>query len=109
MRTVSLLVKEPDSLSFSISRSRARPRSEEHTSELQSPYELVCRLLFEKRNKYSYPHFLRTNGIWFERGCDQYLRRDFELEQRRNLQRYRQDSRRKSCRYHCLASRFVVG
>src|SRR5437867_7117528 len=26
-----------------------RPRSEEHTSELQSPYDLVCRLLLEKR------------------------------------------------------------
>src|SRR5438094_3260952 len=26
------------------------PRSEEHTSELQSPYELVCRLLLEKKN-----------------------------------------------------------
>src|SRR5438094_6768713 len=25
-------------------------RSEEHTSELQSPYELVCRLLLEKKN-----------------------------------------------------------
>src|SRR5207248_6080303 len=25
--------------------SEARPRSEEHTSELQSPYDLVCRLL----------------------------------------------------------------
>src|SRR5437867_6105189 len=25
------------------------PRSEEHTSELQSPYELVCRLLLEKK------------------------------------------------------------
>src|SRR5438094_3991725 len=25
------------------------PRSEEHTSELQSPYELVCRLLLEKQ------------------------------------------------------------
>src|SRR5207248_11472206 len=24
-----------------------RPRSEEHTSELQSPYDLVCRLLLE--------------------------------------------------------------
>src|SRR5437867_10754983 len=30
---------------------RARPaRSEEHTSELQSPYDLVCRLLLEKKN-----------------------------------------------------------
>src|SRR5207248_11787460 len=27
----------------------ARGRSEEHTSELQSPYELVCRLLLEKK------------------------------------------------------------
>src|SRR5207248_10249282 len=28
-----------------------RGRSEEHTSELQSPYDLVCRLLLEKKNK----------------------------------------------------------
>src|SRR5437867_9284642 len=27
-----------------------RKRSEEHTSELQSPYDLVCRLLLEKKN-----------------------------------------------------------
>src|SRR5256885_6173095 len=27
------------------------PRSEEHTSELQSPCNLVCRLLLEKKNK----------------------------------------------------------
>src|SRR6266516_3479345 len=26
-------------------------RSEEHTSELQSPYDLVCSLLLEKKNK----------------------------------------------------------
>src|SRR6266705_6505600 len=26
-----------------------RPRSEEHTSELQSPHDLVCRLLREKK------------------------------------------------------------
>src|SRR5437762_10086977 len=35
--------------------SRAKPtdlkRSEEHTSELQSPMYLVCRLLLEKKNK----------------------------------------------------------
>src|SRR5438094_7099163 len=30
---------------------RARIRSEEHTSELQSPYDLVCRLLLEKKKK----------------------------------------------------------
>src|SRR5207248_6310969 len=28
-----------------------RGRSEEHTSELQSPYDLVCRLLLEKKKK----------------------------------------------------------
>src|SRR5438067_6889875 len=27
------------------------PRSEEHTSELQSRFDLVCRLLLEKKNK----------------------------------------------------------
>src|SRR5256885_10872095 len=34
-------------------------RSEEHTSELQSPCNLVCRLLLEKKNTlrfYIYPH-----------------------------------------------------
>src|SRR5256885_12218408 len=29
-----------------------RNRSEEHTSELQSPCNLVCRLLLEKKNNY---------------------------------------------------------
>src|SRR5438094_6421211 len=28
-----------------------RARSEEHTSELQSPYDIVCRLLLEKKKK----------------------------------------------------------
>src|SRR2546426_2408372 len=32
-------------------RRRAEPRSEEHTSELQSPCNLVCRLLLEKKKK----------------------------------------------------------
>src|SRR5256885_11043035 len=31
--------------------SAGRPRSEEHTSELQSPCNLVCRLLLEKKKK----------------------------------------------------------
>src|SRR5437879_13214365 len=33
-------------------RPRADARSEEHTSELQSPMYLVCRLLLEKKNMY---------------------------------------------------------
>src|SRR5256885_3636431 len=31
----------------------APPRSEEHTSELQSPCNLVCRLLLEKKKKHA--------------------------------------------------------
>src|SRR2546430_5751029 len=33
-----------------------RNRSEEHTSELQSQSNLVCRLLLEKKKKKRYPH-----------------------------------------------------
>src|SRR5690348_17893053 len=36
-------------------RSRASMRSEEHTSELQSPVHLVCRLLLEKKKKKQEP------------------------------------------------------
>src|SRR5256885_8054607 len=36
------------------SRAPAAPRSEEHTSELQSPCNLVCRLLLEKKKKKSH-------------------------------------------------------
>src|SRR5256885_9720488 len=34
---------------FELASRRALPRSEEHTSELQSPCNLVCRLLLEKK------------------------------------------------------------
>src|SRR6266446_10264318 len=37
--------------SRSCARSRRSLRSEEHTSELQSPCNLVCRLLLEKKKK----------------------------------------------------------
>src|SRR5258708_9678559 len=33
---------------------RHRARSEEHTSELQSPDHLVCRLLLEKKKNYNF-------------------------------------------------------
>src|ERR1039458_9037318 len=39
-----------------------RPRSEEHTSELQSLRHLVCRLLLEK-NK------IQKAGTWLSRSC----------------------------------------
>src|SRR5438876_4601025 len=35
---------------------RKWPRSEEHTSELQSPVHLVCRLLLEKKNHHAQPN-----------------------------------------------------
>src|SRR5205807_4697284 len=43
-------------------------RSEEHTSELQSPCNLVCRLLLEKKNAAAYvgpnvEHRLGTHGL----------------------------------------------
>src|SRR5256885_13304238 len=37
--------------SFKSSSNSGEPRSEEHTSELQSPCNLVCRLLLEKKKK----------------------------------------------------------
>ena len=40
---------------------RAEQRSEEHTSELQSLTNLVCRLLLEKKNKFNlqfYPSYI---------------------------------------------------
>src|SRR5690349_24004362 len=36
------------------------PRSEEHTSELQSRRDLVCRLLLEKKKKQKYHHNYNT-------------------------------------------------
>src|SRR5438876_3214128 len=43
---VKLLIRRP-----APSRSFTSKRSEEHTSELQSPVHLVCRLLLEKKKK----------------------------------------------------------
>src|ERR1041385_9300752 len=42
---------------------RARIRSEEHTSELQSRLHLVCRLLLEKKKKYRLCSLL-TDSYW---------------------------------------------
>src|SRR5688572_31814915 len=45
-------------------RAAARSRSQEHTSELQSQSNLVCRLLLEKKNN-SHPEHL-TRHYWDE-------------------------------------------
>src|SRR5256885_10288825 len=37
-------------------------RSEEHTSELQSPCNLVCRLLLEKKKNNNYPQSILVRG-----------------------------------------------
>src|SRR5215216_7416254 len=42
---------------------RAPPRSEEHTSELQSPDHLVCRLLLEKKKKQHKTHNTKQTNI----------------------------------------------
>src|SRR5256885_6665139 len=38
-------------------------RSEEHTSELQSPCNLVCRLLLEKKKSYPPPQLTSAPGL----------------------------------------------
>src|SRR5260363_414296 len=47
----------------------AGPRSEEHTSELQSPDHLVCRLLLEKKQRKQIPRpYNNTNTLQAARG-----------------------------------------
>src|SRR5689334_24537112 len=41
-------------IGIAVSPSHRASRSEEHTSELQSQFHLVCRLLLEKKNKVDY-------------------------------------------------------
>src|SRR5438309_3502242 len=43
--------------------SSTRTRSEEHTSELQSQFHLVCRLLLEKKNKSEQPASLLRSEL----------------------------------------------
>src|SRR5207248_9485829 len=50
-KATRVLVVTPASLKTEWEEQIQRFRSEEHTSELQSPYDLVCRLLLEKKKK----------------------------------------------------------
>src|SRR5256885_12981706 len=43
-----------------------RPRSEEHTSELQSPCNLVCRLLLEKKKKNDHRDIVNESERFFQ-------------------------------------------
>src|SRR2546430_13377509 len=51
---------------YRMGRHRKGPRSEEHTSELQSQSNLVCRLLLEKK---TYPHLQPHVDSIFELGA----------------------------------------
>src|SRR2546426_7118579 len=48
------------------------PRSEEHTSELQSPCNLVCRLLLEKKKKKNERRLPQENTMRETDYCDQW-------------------------------------
>src|SRR5690348_17552303 len=50
-RVVVYLNDQPGAKADDVRVSGAAKRSEEHTSELQSPVHLVCRLLLEKKKK----------------------------------------------------------
>src|SRR5437762_4711858 len=59
--TKAILMKRPDFLlqagiAGSLDENLALTRSEEHTSELQSPMYLVCRLLLEKKKNIKKKH-----------------------------------------------------
>src|SRR5207248_5605009 len=49
-RSAAARGRDPQSAAGGAQRGADRGRSEEHSSELQSPYDLVCRLLLEKKN-----------------------------------------------------------
>src|SRR5207248_6256735 len=53
--------------------SRDGARSEEHTSELQSPYDLVCRLLLEKKKNKYHKNSSQTKTLL--RQCDAHIMR----------------------------------
>src|SRR6266516_7548799 len=49
--TIATTLEPRSALTVALRPASAHPQSEEHTSELQSPYDLVCRLLLEKKKK----------------------------------------------------------
>src|SRR2546426_2069755 len=54
----------PPGRSDCLASSSARCRSEEHTSELQSPCNLVCRLLLEKKKRKASLTNWSTSAFW---------------------------------------------
>src|SRR5258708_31617855 len=62
----SLLRREPRARTLEIHRLVQAVRSEEHTSELQSPDHLVCRLLLEKKNLQKRTHATHNHPSWLQ-------------------------------------------
>src|SRR5277367_7194477 len=58
---ILLQIHRPDHKMFSFDTVKAGSRSEEHTSELQSHHELVCRLLLEKKKTDKQAPMPKTN------------------------------------------------
>src|SRR6202521_1436081 len=64
----------------------AGARSEEHTSELQSPQNLVCRLLLEKKRKQSSAHRETPNSyVTYRAGASRSVARRTLRTRRRSL------------------------
>src|SRR5258708_23286417 len=57
------LATAPSDLPASSATDRCDRRSEEHTSELQSPDHLVCRLLLEKKKKKKHRQVCRRHTV----------------------------------------------
>src|SRR5256885_11946403 len=55
---ISSLNQHSPQIQLSLSDAAFPLRSEEHTSELQSPCNLVCRLLLEKKKNNAYTHII---------------------------------------------------
>src|SRR5438876_3801907 len=60
-RYVGEVLPEPSKVAQAIASVHGETRSEEHTSELQSPVHLVCRLLLEKKKVNKLKRFLRDS------------------------------------------------
>src|SRR5256885_3956939 len=60
MSRISVLSWSSPVRSYSREASQSASRSEEHTSELQSPCNLVCRLLLEKNNAVQCGDFIKA-------------------------------------------------
>src|SRR5438876_7680435 len=61
-RGIRILARPGQFHRHSQARQRRPQRSEEHTSELQSPVHLVCRLLLEKKKRSHRSHSVALNG-----------------------------------------------